>query len=149
MVLSAQKQLIVDGRQLGGTVEAGHKQATVQILSVRAGKERTCLAQSQIAAKTNQIKAIPDLLKPLDITGRVVTIDAVGCQKTIAELIITQKADYVIGLKASQDGLYEQVSEWVAPFVTTGVLRINSTGSWMLLLRKMVAEFVRTTLGAL
>ena len=107
----AQKQLIVDGKQLRGTIEVGHKQATVQIVSVWAEKERICLAQSQIANKTNEIKAIPDLLKPLDITGSVVTIDAIGCQKTITELIIDKKADYVIGLKANQDGLYEQVAD--------------------------------------
>ena len=110
--LLAQKQLIVDGKQLRGTIEAGHKQATVQIVSVWAEKEHMCLAQSQIATKTNEIKAIPDLLKPLDITGSVVTIDAIGCQKTITELIIDKKADYVIGLKANQDGLYEQVADW-------------------------------------
>lgn len=110
--LLTHKQLIVDGKQLRGTVEAGHKQATVQIVSVWAEQERICLAQSQIATKTNEIKTIPDLLKPLDITGSVVTIDAIGCQKTITELIIDKKADYVIGLKANQDGLYEQVADW-------------------------------------
>lgn len=107
-----QKQLIVDGKQLRGTVEAGHKQATVQIVSVWAEKERLCLTQSQIGDKINEIKAIPALLKPLDITGSVVSIDAIGCQKPIAELIIEKKADYLIGLKANQDGLYEQVVDW-------------------------------------
>ena len=67
--------------------------------------------QLRLANKTNEIKAIPDLLKPLDITGSVVTIDAIGCQKTITELIIDKKADYVIGLKANQDGLHEQVAD--------------------------------------
>lgn len=110
--LLTQKQLIVDGKQLRGTVEAGRKQATVQIVSVWAEKERICLAQSQIADKTNEIKAIPDLLKPLDITGSVVSIDAIGCQKTITELIVDKQADYLIGLKANQDGLYEQVVDW-------------------------------------
>ena len=110
--LLTQKQLIVDGKQLRGTVEAGHKQATVQIVSVWAEKERLRLAQSQIADKTNEITAIPDLLKPLDITGSIVTIDAIACPKTITELIIDKKADYLNGLKANQDGLYEQVVDW-------------------------------------
>lgn len=112
--LLTQKQLIIDGKQLRGTVEAGHKQATVQIVSVWAEKERLCLAQSQIGNKTNEIKAIPALLKSLDMTGSVVTIDAIACQKTITELIIDQKADYLIGLKANQDGLYQQVVDWFA-----------------------------------
>ncbi|QMW02696.1 ISAs1 family transposase [Spirosoma foliorum] len=110
--LLTQKQLIIDGKQLRGTVEAGHKQATVQIVSVWAEKERLCLAQSQIATKTNEIKAIPDLLKSIDIASSVVSMDAIGCQKTIAKLIIDQRADYLIGLKANQDGLYEQVVDW-------------------------------------
>lgn len=112
--LLAQKQLIIDGKQLRGTVEAGHKQATVQLVSVWAEQERLCLAQSQIADKTNEIKAIPDLLKTLDITGSVVSIDAIGCQKTIAKLIVDQQADYLIGLKANQDSLYQQVVAWFA-----------------------------------
>lgn len=110
--LLTQKQLVVDGKQLRGTVEAGHKQASVQIVSVWAEKERLCLAQSQIADKTNEIKAIPNLLKTLDITGSVVSIDAIGCQKTITKLIVDQQADYLIGLKANQDGLYQQVVDW-------------------------------------
>ena len=75
------------------------------------GLNQTPFMQLRLANKTNEIKAIPDLLKPLDITGSVVTIDAIGCQKTITELIIDKKADYVIGLKANQDGLYEQVAD--------------------------------------
>ena len=110
--LLAQKQLVVDGKQLRGTIEAGHKQATVQLVSVWAEKERICLAQSQIADKTNEIKAIPELLKPLDIRGSVVSIDAIGCQKTITQLLFEKGADYVIGLKANQDGLYQQVVDW-------------------------------------
>lgn len=110
--LLTQKQLIVDGKQLRGTVETGHKQATVQILSVWAEKERLCLAQSQIADKTNEITAIPDLLNTLDITGSVVSIDAIGCQKTITKLIVDQQADYLISLKANQEGLYNQVVDW-------------------------------------
>lgn len=109
--LLTQKQLIVDGKQLRGTVEAGSKQASVQMVSVWAEGERLCLAQSQIASKTNEIKAIPILLQALDIEGSVLTIDAIGCQKAITELIREKKADYIIGLKANQDGLYEQVVE--------------------------------------
>ena len=124
--LLVQQQLIVDGKQLRGTLEAAHKQATVQIVSVWAEKERMCLAKSQIASKTNEIKAIPDLLKPLDITGSVVSIDAIGCQKAITQLIIDKNADYVIGLKANQDGLYEQVADWferVKPTLSADVSR--------------------------
>ena len=50
-----------------------------------------CLAQGQIAEKTNEIKAIPEVLNPLDISGSVVSIDAIGCQKTITKLIVKEK----------------------------------------------------------
>ncbi|TAE24611.1 MAG: ISAs1 family transposase [Cytophagales bacterium] len=105
-----QKQLVVDGKQLRGTIKSGRKQASVQIVSVWAEGERICLAQSQIADKTNEIKAIPTLLEPLNLEGAVVSIDAIGCQKEITRLIVEdKKAQFVIGLKANQDGLYEQI----------------------------------------
>lgn len=106
------KQLAVDGKQLRGTIEAGSKQASVQIVSVWAQGERLCLAQSEVADKTNEITAIPDLLRPLDIKGALVSIDAIGCQKDIVELIVGKEADYLIGLKENQDGLREQVADW-------------------------------------
>lgn len=108
--LLTQKHLIVDGKQLRGTCTKGRKQANVQIVSLWAEGERMCLTQGQIAEKTNQIKAIPQILNPLDVKGSVLTIDAIGCQKSLCELMVTDKeANYVIGLKANQDGLYEQV----------------------------------------
>jgi len=123
----AGKHLSIDGKQLRGTRPSGCKQANVQIVSIWAEGEQMCLAQGQIDQKTNEIKAIPQVLAPLDITGSIVTIDAIGCQKAITELIVdTKKADYVIGLKANQDGLYEQVVahfERVSPGLPTAVSR--------------------------
>ncbi len=127
MGLLTDKQLIIDGKQLRGTRKSGKKQATVQIVSVWAEGEQMCLAQGQIEQKTNEIKAIPDVLTPLAIEGSVVSIDAIGCQKEIAQLIVeTKKAHYVIGLKANQDGLYEQVIDHfarVGPGLATDVSR--------------------------
>lgn len=121
-----EKQLIVDGKQLRGTIEAGHKQASVQIVSLWAEGERLCLAQGQVASKTNEINAIPALLQPIDMEGSVVSMDAIGCQKKITELIVEKKADYVIGLKANQQGLYQQVVDYfrrTKPFLTGATSR--------------------------
>ncbi|GAB3562526.1 hypothetical protein GCM10027578_04850 [Spirosoma luteolum] len=94
--------MVVDGKQLRGTVKAGRKQASVQIVSLWAEALQICLAQRQIAHKTNEINAIPTLLTPLYITGAVVSIDAIGCQKEITRLIAEdKKAQFVIGLKAN------------------------------------------------
>jgi len=61
--------------------------------------------------KSNEITAIPELLKMLDITGCIVTIDAMGCQKRIARQIIEQGGDYVLGLKGNQSSLLKAVQE--------------------------------------
>ena len=105
------KHLAIDGKQLRGTTPKGKKQANTQLVTVWAEAHRLCLAQEQVAAKTNEIIAIPNLLQPLDIEGSVVTIDAIGCQKEIVELIVEKQADYIIGLKANQGTLYEQIAD--------------------------------------
>jgi predicted transposase YbfD/YdcC len=110
--LLTNKHLIADGKQLRGTVKQGHKQASVQVVSIWAESEPMCLAQNEIDNKTNEIKAIPECIQPLDITGAVVSIDAIGCQKDITKFIVEdKKADYIIGLKTNQPLLYEQVAD--------------------------------------
>ncbi|WP_025761427.1 ISAs1 family transposase [Dyadobacter tibetensis] len=110
--LLAKKQLAVDGKQLRGTIKAGNKQANVQIVSVWAQKDRLCLGQQQVADKTNEINAIPELLQVIDIEDSIISIDAIGCQKKIVDTIIERKADYLIGLKQNQSDLYLQVQDW-------------------------------------
>lgn len=102
--LLTKKQLAVDGKPLRGTIKAGRKQANVQIVSV--------WAQQQIADKTNEINAIPELLQLIDIKGSIITIDAIGCQKQIVNTIIDGKADYLISLKKNQNDFYFQVQDW-------------------------------------
>jgi predicted transposase YbfD/YdcC len=103
------KQLAIDGKQLRGTTPAGHKQANVQLVTVWVEAHRLTLAQQQVADKSNEITAIPELLKPIDIEGSLVTIDAIACQTDIVALIVGKKADYLISLKANQGTLYDQV----------------------------------------
>jgi len=65
--------------------------------------------------KSNEITAIPELLKLLDVKGCIVTIDAMGCQRAIAAQIIAQEGDYVLALKGNQGGLYEDVRTFLKP----------------------------------
>ena len=67
------------------------------------------LGQVAVDEKSNEITAIPKLLKMLELTGAIVTIDAMGCQKEIARTIRGQEADYVLALKANHEHLFEQV----------------------------------------
>ncbi len=69
------------------------------------------LGQTKVAEKSNEITAIPELLALLDISGCIVTIDAMGCQKEIARLIIEDSGDYVLALKENQGQLYREVKE--------------------------------------
>ena len=69
------------------------------------------LGQQRVAQKSNEIKAIPELLQTIDCQGSVITIDAIGGQKQVVKQLRTQGADYVIGLKKNQKNLYEQVDE--------------------------------------
>ena len=69
------------------------------------------LGQRKVESKSNEITAIPELLKVLSLQGCIVTIDAIGCQKKIINQIIAQNGEYVIALKKNQGGLYERVEK--------------------------------------
>jgi len=71
--------------------------------------------QAKIHHKTNEITAIPELLKLLDLTGIIVTIDAMGCQKEIAKAIITEDADYVLAVKDNHKTLREDIEPYFKP----------------------------------
>jgi len=70
------------------------------------------LGQVKVDNKSNEITAIPELLKLLEITGCIITIDAMGTQKAIAASIIDQKADYILALKGNQGNLHKAVKQW-------------------------------------
>jgi len=90
---------------VGRTTLFGRQDATWQPIRRQGGayaaRARWVLAQQAVGEKTNEITAIPDLLSLLDIAGAIVSIDAMGCQKAIAQTIIDAKADYVLALKDS------------------------------------------------
>src|SRR5207249_1633270 len=75
------------------------REGPVHLLSAFASQARWVLAQCAVEGKSNEIKAIPKLLEMLDLEGATVTVDAIGCQKTLAEQVIEQGADYVLALK--------------------------------------------------
>jgi predicted transposase YbfD/YdcC len=81
------------------------------MVSVWSATNHLVLGQRKVAEKSNEITAIPELLKILEIRGCLVSIDAMGCQTEIASTIIEQGADYVLALKANQGNLYEDVTQ--------------------------------------
>lgn len=98
----------------GKTVRRSHDQAlgksAIHMVSAWAGAGRVVLGQTKVDAKSNEITAIPELLKLIDVTGATVTIDAMGCQKDIAAEIVRQQADYVLAVKHNQPHLYQDIA---------------------------------------
>ena len=116
------EHICLDGKTLRGS-RVGDK--AVHLLSAYAAKARWVLAQQAVDEKSNEITAIPDLLSMLDITGAVVSIDAMGCQKNITKTIIDAKADYLLALKDNHKTLCEDVSLWLDTETATRRLPIH------------------------
>jgi predicted transposase YbfD/YdcC len=106
--------IAIDGKTLRGSYDRTSNKAAIQMVSAWAQANRVVLGQVKTDAKSNEVTAIPQLLKFLDIQGCIVTIDAMGCQKAIAEQIIAAKGDYVLALKGNQETLYEEVKDYFA-----------------------------------
>ena len=102
----------------GKTVRrSGHKRAgkaPIHMVSAFAARQRLVLGQVKVAEKSNEIIAIPKLLSMLAIEGAIVTIDAMGCQRDIAQNILDKKADYILALKGNQGSLREDVEVFAA-----------------------------------
>lgn len=82
------------------------------MVSVWSAKNRLVLGQVKTCEKSNEITAIPDLLRLLSLKGCIVTIDAMGCQREIVKQIVEQEGDYVISLKGNQGKLHEAVEDY-------------------------------------
>lgn len=106
----AAKQVVaIDGKTLRRSHDKGGGHAAIHMVSAWASTNRLVLGQCKVDEKTNEITAIPELLRALELHGCLVTIDAMGCQSTIAERIVAQGADYLLQLKKNQGNLYEDV----------------------------------------
>ncbi|MBW4689232.1 MAG: ISAs1 family transposase [Komarekiella atlantica HA4396-MV6] len=110
----------IDGKTLCGSKDKASSQSAIEIVSAWATKNRLVLGQVKVHDKSNEITAIPELLKVLELSGCLVTIDAIGCQKEIVKLITQQDADYVITLKKNQGNLYDQVEKLISEGIRTG-----------------------------
>jgi len=101
--------IALDGKAVRHSFDAATGQAALHLVSAWATESGLALGQVKVDTKSNEITAIPALLKLLDISGCVITIDAMGCQKVIAKQIMDKKADYVLSLKGNQSTLHEDV----------------------------------------
>jgi predicted transposase YbfD/YdcC len=110
----------IDGKTLRHSFDRATSTAAIHMVSAWASANRLVLGQLKVEEKSNEITAIPALLRLLDVTGAVVTIDAMGCQKEIAQTITERGADYVLALKENHPTLYEDVTLFLNEARATG-----------------------------
>jgi predicted transposase YbfD/YdcC len=112
--------IAIDGKTLRRSYQKKGAKAPIHMVSAFAARQRLVLGQVKVAEKSNEIVAIPALLAMMAIEGAIVTIDAMGCQREIADQILHQKADYVLALKGNQGTLREDVEIFAAEQKATG-----------------------------
>jgi predicted transposase YbfD/YdcC len=101
--------IAIDGKTHRGSHDRPHGQSALHLVSAWAADNRLVLGQVAVDDKSNEITAIPQLLDLLDLTGSIVTIDAMGTQTAIAERIVQRGGQYVLALKENQPTLYTDV----------------------------------------
>ena len=99
----------IDGKTLRGSRDSFHEKSAIHTVNAWANSNGLVLGQLKTATKSSEITAIPELLNILDIEGCIITIDAMGTQKKIAEKIIDEKADYILAVKDNQGYLKDDV----------------------------------------
>src|SRR5262252_9486455 len=103
------KHIAIDGKALRGSASA--KLGPLHLVSAWATAQHLSLGQVTVDAKSNEITAIPLLLELLDLNGALVTIDAMGCQKAIAQKIVDQGGHYALTVKDNQEHLLQDIQE--------------------------------------
>ena len=101
--------IAIDGKTSRRSHDRANGKAAIHMVNAWAVENRLILGQVKTADKSNEITAIPELLKVIDIKGCIVTTDAMGCQKEIAKQIVDQGGDYVLALKGNQGNLHKEV----------------------------------------
>lgn len=105
----APQVIAIDGKTLRHSYDRSSNKAAIHMVSAWATENRLVLGQVKTEEKSNEITAIPELLRVLALKGCIVTIDAMGCQREIVKQIVEQGADYVISLKGNQGILHKEV----------------------------------------
>lgn len=106
--------IAIDGKTLRHSYDRESRQSAIHMVSAFATANGVVMGQVKTDAKSNEITAIPALLKLLDIKGCLVSIDAMGCQKEVAKTIVAQKGDYLLAVKGNQESLLNAIRQALA-----------------------------------
>ena len=114
MRAAARAVIAIDGKTLRGSKTSSDGKGALHLVSAYATEAGLVLAQCAVDGKSNEITAIPELLDMLNLKGAIVSIDAMGTQKEIAQRIVDKGADYVLALKGNQPSLHEDAALFFA-----------------------------------
>ena len=109
---SSGEVIAIDGKTVRRSFDKTKEKSAIHVVSAWANENRIVLGQEKVDEKSNEITAIPELLSALEIQNCIITIDAMGCQRSIAKAIRDKGADYVLSLKGNQGALKEDVEQF-------------------------------------
>lgn len=129
----AQEVVALDGKALRRALNKD--QSVKYVVSAWAESNGLVLGQLKVSDKSNEITAVPELLRVLELSGCIVTIDAMGCQKKIAQEIIEADADYVLALKGNQERVHEEMKTFldqtVVELIVLNYFQVESGRVWL------------------
>ncbi|EGR0202218.1 ISAs1 family transposase [Vibrio parahaemolyticus] len=105
----------IDGKTVRGSYNKSEERSAIHMVNAFATAQGLCLGQSKVNDKTNEITEIPRLLELLNLSGCLVTIDAMGCQRKIAQKIVDKNADYLLAVKGNQGQLEQAINNFYRP----------------------------------
>jgi len=117
--------IAIDGKTLRRSFDAASSKAAIHMVSAWATANLISLGQTVVDEKSNEITAIPKLLEILELSGCLVTIDAMGCQTEIAQKIVDAKGDYVLAVKGNQPTLHEGISDYFEDHLQDDFARVT------------------------
>jgi predicted transposase YbfD/YdcC len=119
--------IAIDGKELRRSHDKGLGKRAIRMISAWATANRIVLGQRKVGHRSSEVTAIPKLLKLLDISGCIVTIDAIGTQTKIAAQIIEQGADYLLPVKENQPNLLEDITLFFQLAEKDGFAKVGHT----------------------
>ena len=103
--------IAIDGKTIRRSYDRSSGKKAIHMISAWATNNQVVLGQLKTEEKSNEITAIPQLLNLLEIKGAIVTIDAMGCQKEIAEKVVEKEGDYILAVKRNQRNLHDEIHD--------------------------------------
>lgn len=103
--------IAIDGKTLRGSYDKSRRRGAIHVISAYSSMNGVVLGQLKTSEKSNEITAMPELIDLLDVKGKIITTDAMGCQRDIAEKIRNKEGDYLLSVKRNQGKLYRSIEE--------------------------------------